>query len=283
MGWSPDGKQLLTSSGDKTARLWDVETRQMVSEFVLGTTVEDQQVSCLWQGQYLLSVSLSGFINYLDVNDPTKPLRIVKGHNKPITVLTLSEDRSTIFTGSHDGYVTRWNAETGENDRIEGAGHGNQINGIRAHNGILYTCGIDDSLKQIDIEGNAYKSGDLKLGSQPRGMDVLKEQNIIVVGTVNEVQVIKDNRKLSTLKVNYEPSSVSVSPQGHVAVGGAMDNKVHIYELQNNNLISKTELDHLGAITDVSYSPDDKYLVACDSNRKVILYTVPEYKVYYLF
>lgn len=110
------------------------------------------KVSCLWQGQYLLSVSLSGFINYLDVNNPTKPLRIVKGHNKPITVLTLSEDHSNIFTGSHDGFVTNWNAQTGENLRIDGVGHGNQINGIKAQGTLLYTCGIDDSVKQIDIE-----------------------------------------------------------------------------------------------------------------------------------
>lgn len=74
----------------------------------------------MWQNEYLLSVSLSGFINYLDVNNPEKPLRIVKGHNKPITVLTLSEDRDTIFTASHDGVVTRWNNETGENDKVSG-------------------------------------------------------------------------------------------------------------------------------------------------------------------
>lgn len=65
-------------SGDKICKIWDVETKQVVTEMVMGTQVEDQQVSCLWQGQYLLTVSLSGFINYLDVNNPEKPLRILK-------------------------------------------------------------------------------------------------------------------------------------------------------------------------------------------------------------
>lgn len=119
------------------------------------------QVSCLWQNNYLLTVSLSGFINYLDVDDPSKPLRIVKGHNKPITSLTLSEDNASLLTASHDGFITRWDAATGENDRIQGAGHGNQINGMRAHDGVLYTCGIDDTLKQVDIEGKPSYSGNV--------------------------------------------------------------------------------------------------------------------------
>lgn len=230
----------------------------------------------------MLTVSLSGFINYLDVNNPLQPIRVVKGHNKPITVLTLSENRNTIFTGSHDGNVTRWNAETGENDRVGGVGHGNQINGMRVHQETLFTCGIDDSLKQIDIEGNIYRGQDLKLGSQPRGMDILKEENIIITASVNEITIIQNNSKLSTLKVNYEPSSVSVSPRGHVAIGGAADNKVHLYELQGTVLAPLQELDHLGPVIDVSYSPDDNYLVACDGHRKVVLYSVPEYKVHLL-
>ncbi len=43
----------------------------------MGNDVLDQQVGCLWQGSYLLSVSLSGYINYLDINDPSKPCRVV--------------------------------------------------------------------------------------------------------------------------------------------------------------------------------------------------------------
>ena len=44
----------------------------------MGAAIEDQQVSCLWQGDYLLSVSVSGHINYLDRNNPGVPHRILK-------------------------------------------------------------------------------------------------------------------------------------------------------------------------------------------------------------
>ena len=44
----------------------------------MGNAIEDQQVSCLWQGEYMLSVSVSGNINYLDKNNPDKPIRTLK-------------------------------------------------------------------------------------------------------------------------------------------------------------------------------------------------------------
>lgn len=227
----------------------------------------------------MLSVSLSGFINYLDEANPSKPKRILKGHNKPITAVTLSEDHSIIYTASHDGAVTNWNSGNGSNDRIGGAGHGNQVNGVKSFSDFAYTCGIDDSLKQISIESNAYTGVDLKLSCQPRGMDYLKEENIIIVGCVKEIVVVKDNMKASSIPIQYEASSVSINRETReVAVGGD-DMKVHIYTLAGTSLELKTELEHLGAVTDVVYSPDCKSLVACDSNRKVIMYTVAEYKL----
>lgn len=278
VAWKPDGTQLLTCSGDKTCKLWDVESRTLISEFPMGTTIDDQQVSCLWQGEHLLTVSLSGFINYLDVNNPTKPLRVVKGHNKPITALTLSDDRSTIYTASHDGAVTNWNSGSGSNDRVGGVGHGNQINDIRASGDFVYTAGIDDSIKQISIEGNKYTGVDTKLSCQPRGMDILKEGNITVVGCVKDVTVLQDSRKVSSVPINFESSGVSINAETlDVAVGGN-DNKVHVFGLTGTELSPKVELDHLGPVTDCKYSPDNKLLVACDANRKVILYSVPEYK-----
>lgn len=279
VAWKPDSTQLLTCSGDKTCRLWNAESRELISEFPMGNTVDDQQVSCLWQGEHLLTVSLSGFISYLDVNNPTKPLRVIKGHNKPITVLGLSDDRSTIYTGSHDGAVTNWNSGNGTNDRVAGAGHGNQINGICSGGDLIYTCGIDDSLREISVEGNAYTDFALKLNCQPRGLAIFREQNVIVLGCQRDITVVKDKKKLFSLPIKYESSHVATNQEKlDVAVGGD-DNKVHVYTLAGDQLNVKVELDHLGAITDVAYSPDNKYLAACDSNRKVILYTTDEYKV----
>ncbi|XP_069967180.1 actin-interacting protein 1 [Bactrocera oleae] len=279
VAWKPDSTQLLTCSGDKTCRLWNVETRELITEFVMGTTVDDQQVSCLWQGAHLLTVSLSGNISYLNVDDPSKPLRVIKGHNKPITVLGLSDDRSTIYTGSHDGVVTNWNSGSGVNDRISGAGHGNQINGIVAWGDFVYTCGIDDSLRQISVESNSYTDYVVKLNCQPRGLAIFRNENIIALACVKELTLVQDNKKVFSLPIKYEASSISANPEKlDVAVTGD-DHKVHVYTLKGTTLEEKIELQHLGPVTDCSYSPDNKYLVACDANRKVILYAVEEYNL----
>jgi hypothetical protein len=73
----------------------------------------------------------------------------------------------------------------GENDRIQGVGHGNQINGMKTVGDSLYTCGIDDSVKQVDIASNTYTSADIKLGSQPHGMDA--KGDTIIIASIKEV------------------------------------------------------------------------------------------------
>ncbi|KAF9794870.1 hypothetical protein SFRURICE_005105 [Spodoptera frugiperda] len=267
IAWSPDGKQLLSCSGDKTCAIWDVETMQRTVLFNMGNAVENQQVSCLWQGKHLLSVSLSGVINYLDIENPDKPLQILMGHNKPITCLALHPDRHTVYTASHDGCVTAWNVATGEGRHIQGTGHGNQVQGMRpAANGALLTCGIDDTLRRAapSAEGEVptYTDVSIPLGSQPRGMDHIIEDDTTIVATVKELAVVIGTSKQSSLPLSYEPTCVSIDTKSrHVAVGGA-DNKVHMYTLDVRTLTPGVTLDHLGPVTDVSFSPDSKYLLA---------------------
>ncbi|CAH4027423.1 unnamed protein product [Pieris brassicae] len=283
ISWSPDGKQLLSCSGDKTCAIWDVDTMQRAVLFPMGTAVENQQVSCLWQGKHLLTVSLSGDISYLDIENPETPLRVITGHNKPITCLCLSLDRKRLYTASHDGAVSHWDVSNGVGGKVRGTGHGNQVNGMRmTNNGALLTCGIDDTLRRIDVQAEgdspSYSDQAVTLGAQPRALDQLLDDDITIVATVKELIVLSGGTKKSTVPIKYEPSCVTINHQTkHVAVGGD-DSKVHIYALEGTNLSPKTELVHLGAVSDARYSPDCKYLVACDANRKLILYD-EEYKL----
>lgn len=100
----------------------------------------------------------------------------------------MSPDRGTIYTGSHDGYITNWNAKTGDNDRVQGHGHGNQINGMKATKNLLYTAGIDDTLRSVDIDTNTYTdTAIVKLDSQPRGLDIYTD--LAVIATVRQVRL----------------------------------------------------------------------------------------------
>ena len=78
VSWSPDSSKLISASGDKTVKLWDMGTSTALTTFNMGADVMDQQLGCLWQKDHLLSISLSGYINYLDKNNPDRPLRTIK-------------------------------------------------------------------------------------------------------------------------------------------------------------------------------------------------------------
>ena len=43
----------LSVSGDKTCKVWDVAAKTLLFDFLMGTTNDDMQVGCLWQGESL--------------------------------------------------------------------------------------------------------------------------------------------------------------------------------------------------------------------------------------
>ena len=44
----------------------------------MGKDINDMQLGCLWSKDNIITVSLSGFINYLDRNNPSQPRKILK-------------------------------------------------------------------------------------------------------------------------------------------------------------------------------------------------------------
>lgn len=278
LSWSPDSKFLLSASGDKTAKVWDIAANTASTEFTFGTSIDDQQLGCLWQGDYLLTLSLSGNINYLDMNNPSTPRRIIKGHNKNIVSLASSEDGSTLYTGSFDRRICQWNVKSGNAEVFKGKGHTNQVSDMVLCGDELATCSMDDTVRFTSVKTLEYGSESVGMASQPVGLDCGKD-GLTVVACLSHITVLRDGKVVFSLPVEFEPQCAAVHPgQTEVAVGGKTT-EIHIYTVDNNTLVHKTTCSvQAEVVCDLAYSPDGAYLASGDGNRRVSVFSSTDYQ-----
>jgi len=275
--WSPDSKQIFTASADKTCKLWDAATGNCLKTFNVkaNSQVEDQQLGTLWQGDTVISVSLSGDINYWDLNKTDAPSRVVLGHSKFITGLAYDESNQKLYSGSYDSLIVEWDLKTGATQPFTGKGHTNQINRIHVQNGHIVTAAMDDTVRSTPISSRAYAADSTKLDTTPADVAVSKKSNLVVAVNLASVVLIRGGKVTKTHNVKYQPTSVALSvDETQVAVGGK-DNKIYIYSLSGDNLSDTATLEgHRNSLTTLAYSPDGKYLAAGDYQRDIFVWDV---------
>ena len=253
VSWSPDSSKILTASADKTCKIWDANTQQVITTFKFGNTVENQQLGCLWQGNYLLSVNLSGHITYLNENDASQPIRVLKGHNKFVTSLAVDRANNKVISGSYDATVTKWDIETGANDNFSGGVHTNQVTQLAIDGNTLISSGFDDSVRSANAAGLEYGANAVKTDAPTVG--VASRNGVTVAVSLKSVFVIQNGNVAQTVAVNWDPQSVAINPAGNeVAVGGG-DNNIHLYTLNGTSLTEKGVLEgHRGPVSCVNYA-----------------------------
>jgi WD40 repeat protein len=211
--WSPDSKQLLTASADKTAKIWDAATLAVAQTFTFGTDILDQQVGALWAGEHLLTVSLSGAVNYLDLANTAQPKRILHGHLTSIQSLALDAKSGAFYTAGLTGEVCRWSLATGDGKWLTGKGHGGKVVALLVLNkdaSSLLSFGLDDKVRVNATASGAFTSDAGDLGGLPvaAAASPVDAAVSVVVLAQEKLVLLRSNSAVTTLGLGYTPTSV---------------------------------------------------------------------------
>ncbi len=112
VAYSPDGHQIVTGSGDKSARVWDADTAKELLR-LNGHTAEVSSVAFSTNGQWIVSGSWDKTAKVWDAVTG-RPLVTLEGHDGAIFSVACSPDGLRVVTGSEDKTARVWDAHSGK-------------------------------------------------------------------------------------------------------------------------------------------------------------------------
>lgn len=196
MSFSPDNRYLISSSEDKSVRLWLLDSyTALVSYKGHNQPVWDVKFSPL--GHYFATASHDQTAR-LWATDHIYPLRIFAGHINDVDCVEFHPNSSYVFTGSSDKTCRMWDVQSGSAVRIF-MGHTGPVNCMA-----------------VSPDGRWLASA---------GEDSVV--NVWDVGSGRRLKTMKGHGRLSIY-------SLAFSQDGGVLVSGAADNTVRVWDVKRN-------------------------------------------------
>lgn len=222
---SPDGQLAATGSEDNTVMLWSSGTGRHLA------TLYDHRAA-VWSvdfdstGKWLVSASADGQAIIWDVERMRSVYSLP--HESPVLRAVFSPDGRYVATGTDQGVLQLWNAQTGELERAL-VGHIGEV---------WYLAFTPDSQRLI--------SGIFTLSSERRLIEW-------EVATGEQLDIFEDTSTNSSL------NAFALSPDGRFAAVALIDGSFKVWDLREKRIIA-TYKSYNDTIYGLAFSPDGRQL-----------------------
>jgi WD40 repeat protein len=266
--FSADGARIVTASGDKTARLWDAASGEMLRELKgPGGAVKSCAFSA--DGRRIVTASRDGTARVWDAVS-AEMLRELKGHGWPVNSAAFSTDGARIVTASDDKTARVWDAASGEMLR-ELKGHGGAVTSAAfSTDGARIVTASDDRTARVWHAASGETLRELKHGADVRNAAFSADGARIVTASDDQTARVWDaasGEMLRELKRHGgSVMSAAFSTDGGRIVTASGDRTARVWDAASGEMLRELK-GHGDAVMSAAFSSDGRRIVTASWDR----------------
>ncbi|WP_437570130.1 nSTAND1 domain-containing NTPase [Sorangium sp. So ce542] len=255
--FSPDGKRIVTTSRDRTARVWDIEADP---ESVAFNPEGESLIPALDAGgkRFLTESKSDHVVKVRNMDGSGGPI-LLRGHTHHIHDAAFSPDGRRIVTASWDGTARVWNAD-GSGEPIVLRGHEGMVMSARFSPDGRRVVTVSLNMNVVDGKLSDGKLSDVKLSD----VKLFEGKVRVFSADGHGAPIVFKQRWRAELSAQGLPSAqitfAAFMPDGQRILATSGDGNVFI--LRPDDLRDALVLDvHDGPINAAAFSPDGRRIV----------------------
>ncbi len=278
---SPDGRFALSASGhdngDKTLRLWDVETGAELRRLP-GHTDQVYRAAFSPDGRRALSASSDRTVRLWAMPEG-RPLAVLRGHTGLVNCVAFTPDGRRAVSGSFDGTLRLWDLDAAR-----------ELRRFDGHDGWVVDVAVSPDGRRALSAGKdrTARLWDLETGRELRRFTEHTEQLECVAfspdgrralsggwDSLIRLWDVDSGRELRTFAGHWDAvSAVAFSPDGRRVLSSSWDESVRLWDAESGRQLCRFE-GHTARVWSAVFSADGKRILSAGDDRTVALWDAP--------